>query len=40
MSAPKILSSILAGDIQAIRGLLDGDSSLVHPRQVDSDGDV
>lgn len=40
MSTPKIFSHILAGDIEAIRNLIDGDSSAVHARQVDSDGDV
>ncbi len=40
MSTPKIFLHILAGEIEAIRSLLDGDASLVHARQVDDEGDV
>ena len=40
MSTSKLFSHILAGDIGAIRSLLDGDSSLVHARQVDAEGNI
>jgi len=40
VNTPKIFLDILAGDIEAIRHLLDGDPSLVHARLVDEEGDI
>lgn len=40
MNTPTIFSHILAGDIETIRRLLNDDSSLVHARQVDEEGDI
>ena len=39
MSTSEIFTHINAGDIEAIRNLLDGDSGLVHARDGDSDDD-